>query len=177
MSRSAEDRFWAKVDKTGDCWVWTGALTHSGYGKFKVRSYKVVLAHRWAYEVTHGPIPAGLFVCHRCDVPSCVRPSHLFVGTQTDNMKDAAAKGRVRGWWSSTTEHPNKGKPMPTKGKPWSAARRAKGNRTRRSLTDQQAQEVYRRWEAGETQAEIADDLGLSQSTISVACRRVGAAR
>jgi len=171
-----EDRFWAKVQKTDSCWLWTAAVTESGYGRYKVRSYTHVLAHRWVWENVYGSIPDGLFVCHHCDVPSCVRPSHLFVGTQAANMRDAAVKGRVRGWWSTPgAENPNKGKSLRTKGKPWSDARRAKGNVALRALTDEQELVVYRRWKAGERQAAIAADLGVSQSVVSVACRRVGA--
>lgn len=91
---SAESRFWSKVDTSGDCWLWTSAATR-GYGVIGSNgSYEY--AHRMSWVLHNGPIPEGLWVLHRCDTPLCVRPDHLFLGTQTDNMRDAAAKGRVR---------------------------------------------------------------------------------
>ncbi|MCL4296410.1 MAG: HNH endonuclease [Anaerolineae bacterium] len=88
------ERFWSKVEKTEDCWIWTGAKSKHGYGRFKVER-RLVLPHRFAYEVTYGSIPDGYLICHRCDNPSCVRPDHLFLGTYKDNAVDAYLKGRM----------------------------------------------------------------------------------
>ena len=86
-------RFWAKVDQSGPCWLWTGYRDRWGYGVAS-RDKRAILAHRLAYELTYGPIPAGQVVCHRCDNPACVRPDHLWLGTPLDNERDKIAKGR-----------------------------------------------------------------------------------
>lgn len=90
-----EDRLWGKVDKSGDCWLWTGACDTHGYGHLGV-GRKTVKACRVAYELTYGPIPKRLCILHKCDNPLCVRPVHLFLGTQTDNLADMTAKGHRR---------------------------------------------------------------------------------
>lgn len=95
LSEKAADRFWAKVQKTDGCWSWTGAQFRRGYGAFQLGG-STRKAHRIAYELEHGPIPAGLYVCHRCDNPSCVRPDHLFLGTAADNNTDRSQKGRTK---------------------------------------------------------------------------------
>jgi hypothetical protein len=88
------------------CWLWTKAVNSAGYGVFR-RHGKNHYAHRAAYEAVHGTLPRGLFVCHRCDTPRCCNPSHLFAGTQSDNMADCSAKGRTargeRSHWSKMT--------------------------------------------------------------------------
>lgn len=85
--------FWRKVNKTDTCWNWTGFCNEDGYGLRRWHGRKVY-AHRFSWELHNGPIPAGLKVLHHCDNPPCIRPEHLFLGTQQDNIKDMDAKGR-----------------------------------------------------------------------------------
>ena len=91
------DRFWAKVDRRGpdDCWEWQAAERSKGYGAFKVGGH-AELAHRVIWTITNGSIPNSLFVCHHCDNPGCVNPKHLFIGSHSDNMRDAYYKGRIK---------------------------------------------------------------------------------
>lgn len=92
----ASARFWSKVEKGDGCWNWIGTLSAKGYGIFTLGDHRLnTSAHRWAWVEAHGPIADGLFVCHHCDNPSCVRPEHLFLGTNGDNMRDCAQKGRL----------------------------------------------------------------------------------
>lgn len=84
------------------CWLWLGHLDHKGYGSFRVDPKKTAgRAHRVSYRLFKGLVPDGLMVCHTCDVPCCVNPDHLFLGTATDNMRDAAKKGRMN--WTDKT--------------------------------------------------------------------------
>lgn len=98
--RSLSDRFWGKVyvNTLGPgCWLWVGAINPDGYGTFQVATRQSALAHRVAWELTHGPIPDGAYVLHHCDVPGCVNPGHLFIGSQADNVADMMSKGRHGG--------------------------------------------------------------------------------
>jgi hypothetical protein len=90
---SLEGRFLQKTTKTDSCWLWTGALNSQGYGSIGVNG-KSVSAHRFSYELYVGEIPAGMVVCHSCDVRHCVNPEHLWVGTTADNNRDMFTKDR-----------------------------------------------------------------------------------
>jgi len=92
--KTAEERFWEKVDKTAGCWVWTATTNKKGYGRFW-NGERLVGAHRWAYERYVGPVPEGHMVLHRCDNPPCVRPDHLFLGGAIANAGDMMLKGRL----------------------------------------------------------------------------------
>lgn len=89
-------RFWSRVAKSSGCWRWTMGLTKAGYGQMCCRelSPQPVTAHRVSWLLKHGSIPDGLHVLHRCDNRACVKPQHLFLGTQQDNNRDRDAKGR-----------------------------------------------------------------------------------
>lgn len=102
------ERFWSKVARTqneADCWLWLGATRAGGYGSIKV-GRKLEMAHRVSYLLAHGSIDEGLCVLHRCDNPSCVNPSHLFLGTKKDNTADRISKGRrpAKRFWEGLSE-------------------------------------------------------------------------
>ena len=114
--RPLAERFWKKVDRDGpisvtaggQCWVWTGHCDRNGYGMALPDNTgrRRAVAHRVAWQLSRTDIPDGLYVCHRCDHPPCVNPAHLFLGTQSDNLRDMAAKGRGFGWKSAVTHCP-----------------------------------------------------------------------
>src|SRR3990167_1230566 len=91
------ERFWAKTDcsSTDGCWNWNGSRMNSGKSYGQVwHNRKLTPAHRVSWELANGPVPADFQVLHHCDNMACVRPSHLFLGHQTENMLDIVAKGR-----------------------------------------------------------------------------------
>lgn len=122
------------------CWLWEGPYHSKGYGILSVRRY----AHRVSYAVYRGPIPDGMFVCHRCDTPPCVNPDHLFLGTPLDNMRDMARKGRANRRW----QHPGFGTAHP-----------------KSKLTSDQVAEI-RRLRGTVAQSELARRFGVSGATV-----------
>jgi hypothetical protein len=97
LTEDQRRRFWAKVvivDDADSCWLWTAFKDRNGYGRTAFRGGSIN-AHRFAYMLQHNlSEPPDLCVLHHCDVPACVRPSHLFLGTRADNMRDRHQKGR-----------------------------------------------------------------------------------
>ena len=88
-------RFWDKVliARVDECWLWQAGRFWDGYGSF-YKDHKLKRAHRVSWELANGEIPKGLIVCHSCDVPLCVNPAHLWLGTHKLNSKDRDTKGR-----------------------------------------------------------------------------------
>ena len=133
-------RFWAKVRKSEGCWEWTASKAR-GYGQMGTMSNGrsvTFRAHRLSWLIHHGPVPAGMDVCHRCDNPACVRPDHLFVDTHRANLRDASTKGRT-----------------------------AIGGRNGRARLDPSAvAEIRSRVAAGEKSSDVALSVGVSYSHV-----------
>ncbi len=95
-TKEVQERFWSKVDKssTDGCWKWQASSFKYGYGKFRISNsdYGAHILSLWSYS---NEAPEGRFCLHKCDNPSCLNPSHLWYGTQSDNMRDASNKGRL----------------------------------------------------------------------------------
>lgn len=92
--QTIEQRLDNYIDKTGDCWLWTIGTFNYGYGRLSIQKGKQVRAHRFIYEMVFGKIPDGLNVLHKCDNPRCVKPKHLYLGTQKDNVADMMNRKR-----------------------------------------------------------------------------------
>ena len=151
-------RLWRRVDKSaGDtaCWEWGGAKTPLGYGKIgKEGARGWHLTHRVAWIEANGEIPDGLVICHQCDNPACCNPRHLFQGTAADNVEDKVRKKRH------------------LFGDRMSKAIRASeafnaGIKERAKLSEAQILRIRARALAGEGQASIAKDYGVTQSHVS----------
>lgn len=135
------ERFWAKVEKTDGCWLWTAkSKDKDGYGLFHAPR-RMVRAHRLSWELAAGESPGKALVCHRCDNPACVRPDHLFLGTARDNFRDCLAKGRYS-----------------PKGTGNAAAK----------LSEEDVSKVRNLYATGQwSQQAIADIFGVTQTTVS----------
>lgn len=151
-----QKRFWDKVNKTSDCWLWLGAKNNLGYG-VAWNGNKIVLAHRLAYIITTNHIPKGLCVCHHCDNPICVRPQHLFLGTRKENSEDMIKKGRnATGVRNGLVKHPE------------SVAR---GERSANAkLTVVKVREMRILYKKGYSQSELANIFGVTPSNCSIVC-------
>lgn len=147
IQERAESRFWQRVRRSHDdqCWEYAGHRHRQGYGYRRWRG-KRTLAHRLAWQLTHGAIPEGLDVLHRCDNPPCCNPKHLFLGTQLDNIKDMTTKNRQR------------------------APRGAKAHFAK--LTAAKVLKLRRMYDDGTNQVLLAKKFGVSQSSISAAILR-----
>lgn len=95
LKKTLEERFIEKIEIVTEsgCWLWNGYIREGRHGQSSMNG-RVVYAHRLSWELAYGPIPKGLVVCHKCDVPFCVNPNHLFIGTQADNIGDCVRKSR-----------------------------------------------------------------------------------
>jgi hypothetical protein len=190
LSPADEARFWSKVDKSGGpdaCWLWTARKAKTGYGNFKVGG-EMTRAHRVSWTITNGPIPHdgsyhGICVCHKCDVKLCCNPSHLFLGTNADNVADRGAKGRTAsGDKSGARTHPErlaKGNANGARTKPERLARGDKhGSRTKpecwprgdahgmSKLTSVQVIEIRALYALGAiTKKSLSEMFGISTST------------
>lgn len=138
-------RFWSKVDRSGEeesCWIWIGHRSRGGYGSFSLKSRELA-AHRVSWEIANGVIPDGKNVCHNCpegDNPLCINPSHLWIGTQRQNILDMEAKGRAR--------------------------HLSRSQNGRAVLSEEDVASILDRLSTGEPQLYLAREYGVSKSTV-----------
>lgn len=147
MKRTDPARIFERiVISESGCWLYQRGLSGKGYGIISIKD-RAVQAHRVAYELRRGPIPEGLCVLHKCDVPRCINPDHLFLGTLGENNTDREQKGR-------------------------SADRKGEAN-TRSKLTNEQIVSIIRDCEGELSQAAVGRKYGISQQTVSKIVRRL----
>ncbi len=152
LSPTFPERFWAKVNKTDGCWLWTASKHQWGYGQIGrwKEGDRPILAHVASWVLHFGPIPKGMCVCHSCDVPPCVRPDHLWLGTQNDNTQDKMRKGR------------------------YVLGRRYKGEQNgNHILTREDVVLIRHLYASGISQKNISDQIGTSQTNVSLIIRMV----
>lgn len=165
MTLAEKVNFYSQERPADGCWNWSGTIHHRGYG-FIGHERKTLLAHRAAYEVNFGAIPAGMLVCHKCDNPRCVRPDHLFLGTPADNMADKVGKGRQ----SKGEKHANTFKHSAA----FKAARPHGERHGCAKLTQAQVGAIRMMWKdrtPSVGQRIIAQRFGVSQSLVSLIVR------
>jgi hypothetical protein len=151
--KSLAERFWKKVRKSDGCWIWTGGTANRGYGVIGCEDNprKQMHAHRASWIIHFGPIPEGQQVCHQCDNPPCVKPDHLFLGTQAENLADASKKKRLVG---------NRG------------AFKGESN-LQAKLTEDSVRDIRRRYALGGiTQGALALEFGVSEGLIGFVITR-----
>lgn len=153
--RPLAERFWAKVQKTDGCWIWTAYLNEHGYGQIGTGGHRgTALAHRVSWVLAHGAIPEGHGVLHKCDTPACVRPDHLFTGTQDDNIADMVRKGRsARGDATGPRKHPE-------------AMPRGEGHVCAK-LTDADVRAIRLRLAEGARPSDVGRTFGVARRTIA----------
>lgn len=165
------DRFWSKVKKTDNCWIWIGGRFNHGYGSFSSYHGKRIYAHRYSWQISQGPIPDKMFVCHKCDNPPCVRPDHLFLGTHDDNMLDAKIKNRfATGVEQGRKVHPN---PFPIFSYESPTNQKARGSKHGISKLTENDVRTIRQLLKTHTQKHIAAMYNMTPGTLSVLARYI----
>lgn len=161
--RTMQERFWEKVQQTETCWSWTAA-SMNGYGLLQV-ARRPVRAHRLSWELHFGEIPEDMDVLHKCDNRGCVRPDHLYLGTDVENARDRVLRGRT----ARGARHGSQTKPesRPRGRQHWARQRPHEVPRGERCATSRLTEEVVRSMKAeylhGDvSQAWLAKKYGLS---------------
>lgn len=162
LSPTLRKRLEAKLVKgpsINGCWIFTGCRAADGYGILRNSKPRVIKAHRAAWILAHGLVPAGLLVCHHCDVPLCCNPGHLFLGTAADNWADCVSKGRTAS-----------GEKNGAYTKPESI--RHGENHGRAKLREQDVRNIRAEVENGEKKAHLARRYSVSTTVIGHICAR-----